>query len=211
MADLIVDGRTLGELGTNCYFLVNSDTNETLIVDPADNSAAIKSRIMEKGYIPKAILLTHGHFDHILAAHELRQRYDILIYAHEAEAELAADSRLNLSGQFGSSFALKVDRTMKDGDRQNLNGMEFQVIHTPGHTQGSCCFYFPEQGVLISGDTLFNASVGRTDFPTGNTSALYRSIMDKLMVLPETTKVYPGHGEETTIGFSRQFFAQYGY
>lgn len=211
MAELIVDCRTLGELGTNCYFLSNDETKETIIVDPADNVPAITTRINTKGYIPKAVLLTHGHFDHMLAANELREKYGIKIYVMEDDMEVAADSYLNLSARFIGAYALKADIGLKDGEVLNFNGFDFKVIHTPGHTKGSCCYYFEGQSVLVSGDTLFNCSVGRTDWPTGSTAQIYRSIMDRLMVLPDDTKVYPGHGNDTTIGFERAFFAQYGY
>jgi glyoxylase-like metal-dependent hydrolase (beta-lactamase superfamily II) len=211
MAELIVNRRTLGELGTNCYFLSNSETKETLIVDPADNMPAIMTQIQTKGYKPAAVLLTHGHFDHILAADELRRKYNIKIYIMEEDRSLAADSYENLSARFIGPYLLKTDVDMKDGDVYDFNGFSFRVIHTPGHTKGSCCFYFEKEHILISGDTLFRFSVGRTDFPTGDTSMLYRSIAEKLLVLPKETIVYPGHGDETDIAEAKEFFAQYGY
>lgn len=211
MEELIVRSKPLGNLGTNCYFLVNSKTQETIIVDPAAEKETIVMEINKYGYKPVAILLTHGHFDHMLAASQIRQIYGIKIYAMAEEFDLLADANQNLSMNFMWAYTMKADVAMQDNERLNLNGMDFKVLHTPGHTRGSCCFYFENQDILISGDTLFCCSVGRTDFPTGSTSALYDSIQRKLLVLPERVKVYPGHGEETSIKEAKDFFAQYGY
>lgn len=203
MSKVKVDYRVLGMVSTNVYFICNEESMETVIFDPADNTSSIVNVIESKGYVPKAVLLTHGHFDHIMAAREICDKYDIKCYSYVDEADLAADPNLNLSTSFMGPFSLNVDEILEDGQMLTVAGMDFKVIHTPGHTKGSCCYYLADEGILISGDTLFNESVGRTDFPTGSTRTLLNSIRDRLFVLPDDTKVYPGHGESTTIGYEK--------
>lgn len=145
-------------------------------------------------------MLTHGHFDHILAVEDIRRAFpEITVYAAEKEAKLLGDPRLNMTGSYGTGFSLSPDRLVKDGDVLELAGFKWKVIETPGHTAGSMCLWIEEEDVLISGDTLFAESLGRTDFPTGSSADIIRSIKERLFVLPEDTMVYPGHGEPTTI------------
>ncbi len=203
MSKVKVDYRVLGMVSTNVYFVCNEETKETVIVDPADNTSAIVAQIEAKGYVPKAVFLTHGHFDHIMATKEICEKYGIKCYSYVEEADLAADANLNLSTSFMGPFTLKVDEVLSDGQEFRVGGMDFKVIHTPGHTKGSCCYYLAAERILISGDTLFNESVGRTDFPTGSAGTLLASIRDRLFVLPDDTQVYPGHGEATTIGYEK--------
>ena len=123
----------------------------------------------------------------------------------EAEKELLRDAHKNVSEQAGRPCITSADVYLKDGQELTLAGMQCKVIATPGHTVGGCCYYFEEAGFLVAGDTLFAESVGRTDFPTGSMSTLVRSIKDKLFVLPDDTKVYPGHGESTTIAHEKEY------
>ena len=211
MADIKIARRVLGALGTNCYFVWNTDNKECIIFDPAAQADVIYNFVQENGLKVVAVYLTHGHFDHILAADAVREKYGVKINILDEDMSLAMNAQENLSEAFSYSYVLKADGVVSDGQVITVSGMTFRVIHTPGHTKGSCCYYFEEAGILISGDTLFNGSVGRTDFPTGSTSSLYRSIKDKLLILPDDTLVYPGHGDETTIGESKKFFAGYGY
>lgn len=191
---------TVGMVGTNCYLVYREDLKKAVIVDPGDNGAHILNKCREYGIIPEAIVLTHGHFDHILAVEEIRRAFqEITVYAAEKEAKLLGDSRLNMTGSYGTGFSLRPDRLVKDGDVLELAGLKWQVIETPGHTTGSMCLWIEEEDVLISGDTLFAESLGRTDFPTGSSADIIRSIKERLFVLPEDTMVYPGHGEPTTI------------
>lgn len=203
MGNIRIDYKTLGALSTNCYFICNLDTMETVIVDPAAEAEVIERFVAEKGYRPAAVFLTHGHFDHILAVKEICEKYNIGFWMYETETELAQDPDANLSTSFMTPFIVQGAGTFTDNQIVEAAEIKFQVLHTPGHTRGSCCYYLSEENILISGDTLFNRSVGRTDFPTGSASQLLRSIGERLFVLPDNTVVYPGHGDATTIGYEK--------
>ena len=200
MADLKVRHLVVGAVATNCYIAENKKTKEALIIDPGDNAARIVQIIKEDGVVPVAVLLTHGHFDHAMAAQEVAEQYGIKIYAHETEKETLETPQINLSGMIGRTLTFHADCYVKDGEILNLAGFEIRVLHTPGHTQGGVSYYVEKEGVLFSGDTLFCCSVGRSDFATSSTSALIRSIKEKLFLLPDETKVFPGHMGATTIG-----------
>lgn len=203
MGSLEIQQYVVSVCATNCYFAVNDVTREVLIIDPGASAQQLEEKVREQNLTPVAILLTHGHFDHAGAAEELAQLLDTKIYAHEAERETLETPALNLSGWEGKNGTYHADNYVKDGQILELAGFRIQVIFTPGHTAGGCCYYFTEQGILFSGDTLFEGSVGRTDFPKGSASQLIRAIREKLMVLPDETAVYPGHGEMTGIGAER--------
>lgn len=203
MGSLKIGKITLGVCQTNSYFVYEEGKNEVLFFDPADKGDYIYEALKDKGFQVRAILLTHGHFDHIWGVQKLMELSGARLYAYEGEAELCKDSSLNVSAQAGRACSVKPDVLFKDGEEFCLCGISGKVIATPGHTGGSCCYYFEEDKILISGDTLFQESVGRTDFPTGSMSTLIRSINDKLMPLPEDVKVYPGHGPSTTIGYEK--------
>ena len=206
MAGLRVEQYVVGPVMTNCYFAVNEDTNEALIVDPGDSAAQLAAKIKEQGIIPKAVLLTHGHFDHASAAEALAKEFLVPVYAEEHEKETLESPEINLCGMMGQSgVVFHADIYVKDGDILELAGFSIKVFHTPGHTKGGCCYYIEKEQALFAGDTLFCQSVGRTDFPGGSASVLLRSIEEKLMPLPGQTKVYPGHNETTTIGWERQY------
>ena len=191
---------TLGMVSTRCYIAYHNQTKEAFIIDPAGEAERIIATCKELQVIPKAVLLTHGHFDHILAAKECSKHFSIEIYAHIEEKELLSNGSYNLSSMWSTPMGISADKLINDGDMLQLCGFTLQVIHTPGHTPGSVCYYCKEEGVLFSGDTLFYHSLGRTDFPLSNTASIIRSIREKLFVLPEDTMVYPGHDRETTIG-----------
>ena len=188
---------------TNCYFAINDDTKEVLIIDPGASAKQLAEKVREQSLKPAGILLTHGHFDHAAAAEELAQLLDVKIYAHEAERETLEAPGLNLSGWEGKMENYRADVYLKDEQELELAGFKVRVLLTPGHTVGGCCYYFMEQGVLFSGDTLFEGSIGRTDFPKGSASQLIRAINEKLMILPDETAVYSGHGDMTSIGMER--------
>lgn len=200
-----IEQMVLGMVSTNTWFLMNEENKELLIIDPADEAERIQRKISQMGGIPKAVLLTHGHFDHMMAADNLRETYDIPVYAYESEKALLENPGANLSGAWASPHVLHADQWVKDGEKLDLAGMHLQVFHTPGHTAGSCCYYLQEEAVLFSGDTLFAGSVGRTDFPTSSTGDMRESLHRLLAELPEETRVCPGHNEETTIGYEKRY------
>ncbi len=193
----------VGPVCTNCYLLVNHKTGELLVVDPGDQAQLIEKQIEKTGAKPVAILLTHGHFDHAGAAEELADKYQISIYAHEAERETLEDPGLNLCGMIGEHKVYHADIFVKDEEVLNLAGFSIRVFFTPGHTIGGCCYYIADEKILFSGDTLFQESVGRTDFPRGSASDVIRAIREKLMPLPDDVTVYTGHDESTLIGYER--------
>lgn len=193
----------VGPVCTNCYLLVNHKTGELLVVDPGDQAQLIEKQIEKTGAKPVAILLTQGHFDHAGAAEALADKYQISIYAHEAERETLEDPGLNLCGMIGEHKVYHADIFVKDEEVLNLAGFSIRVFLTPGHTIGGCCYYIADEKILFSGDTLFQESVGRTDFPRGSASDLIRAIREKLMPLPDDVTVYTGHDESTLIGYER--------
>ena len=205
MSLLKCDFRVVGPIQTNCYFLYREDTKECLIIDPGYEADKIEAYVQKKQLHVAGILLTHGHFDHITAADEVRKKFQTKIYASGKEKELMADPRMNVSVMMGESVSLKADVWLEDGQELEMLGETMRCILTPGHTGGGMCFYFPKACMLFSGDTLFQESVGRTDFPTGSSRELIRSVREKLLVLPEAVRVYPGHGLMTTIRDEQMF------
>lgn len=214
MSEMKIGRMVLGACGTNTYFLYREGENKAIVIDPADTGERIYASLFKNDLKVEGILLTHGHFDHIWGVKALkgavnRERTEkglepIRVYALEQERELLGNARMNVSEQAGRAYTLEADEYLRDGQEITIADMTCRVIATPGHTAGGCCYYFEEAGLLISGDTLFQESVGRTDFPTGSMSQLVRSIKDKLFVLPEDTRVYPGHGASTTIGYEKE-------
>lgn len=205
MANLKIGRMTLGICQTNCYFVYKEGSKDVIFFDPADSGDYIYETLKEKGFQVAAIFLTHGHFDHIWGSKRLRELTGAKIYACEEERELCESAVKNVSEQAGRAYTVDPDVYVKDGEELTIGDITCKLIATPGHTGGSCCYYFEEDGMLLSGDTLFQESVGRTDFPTGSMSALIRSIKDKLLVLPDDTKVYPGHGDITEIGMEKKY------
>jgi len=200
MPGMRIEQYIVGPVMTNCYFAINDETNEVLVVDPGAAGKPLCNKIEEEGLKPAAVLLTHGHFDHAAAAEEVADHFGVKIYVHEAEEETMADPMINLSGAMGgNSKSYRGDVWVREGDVLDLAGFKIKVFHTPGHTAGGCCYYIEEAGVLFSGDSLFNGSIGRTDFPGGSEATLVRNIKEKLLKLPDETGVYPGHNETTTI------------
>lgn len=211
-----IENIVLGMCATNCYavfdggaktpggYVDDGQLKEAVIIDPAADAACIEAMIARYKLKPVAVLLTHGHFDHLSAADAVRKRYGIKVYAGNEERHVMNSSSYNLSLPFtGEGMTFEADEYFKPGKELDFAGFRIETITVPGHTIGSVCYYFEEQKVLFSGDTLFAGSVGRSDFPTGNAGQLIRTIKSGLMSLPDDVKVYPGHGESTTIGCER--------
>lgn len=205
MTPLRVEQYVVGPVQTNCYFAINDETKEVLIIDPGASGKRLAEIVEEEKLNPVAILLTHGHFDHAGAAADLSEHFHIEIYAEEHEKETLENPALNLSGWEGKETAYHADRYLKDEQEIDLAGFHIRVLFTPGHTVGGCCYLFPYQNAVFAGDTLFAQSVGRTDFPKGSAAQLIRAIEEKLLVLPDDVTVYTGHNEITTIGTERMY------
>ena len=200
-----IESRVLGPVATNCYLIINLDNNESIIVDPADSPESIYDMVVRSASRPQAILLTHGHFDHATDAKPLADRYGIKIYIHEADKATLDDPQLNVSYMMGQSKTFYADVFLKDKQEIDIAGFHIVVLHTPGHTPGGCCYYFPYEDVIFTGDSLFCGSIGRTDFKGGSMSDLVRTVKEKIMTLPEHTEVYPGHNDTTTIENERMY------
>lgn len=199
---MVIKKLILGMVETNCYIVFDKLSKRAVIIDPADSPKLIVDALSSEGVQADAVILTHGHFDHILGLQDFEVE-NIKIYAAAAEAELLADAKLNSSSRVHRPYTVIPDVLLEDGDNIEIPGIKLQVIATPGHTGGSICFYDSENKVLFSGDTLFYRSIGRTDLPTGSKREIIDSIRQKLFLLPDETKVYPGHGPETTIGYEK--------
>ncbi|MCM1185255.1 MAG: MBL fold metallo-hydrolase [Lachnoclostridium sp.] len=215
MGEIKIGRVVLGMYSTNCYFVYRENQSEAIVVDAPDYGQSIYENLARNGLHVAGILLTHGHFDHVWGVEDLKKaanekaaeegRDQVLVYAGEDERELLADPHKNVSEQMHRPVSLSADVYVKDQEEITIAGMTCKVIATPGHTKGGCCYYFEEAGFLLCGDTLFLESVGRTDFPSGSMGTLVRSIREKLFLLPEETKVYPGHGDSTTIGHEKKY------
>lgn len=199
----------VGQVQTNCYVVINEENKECFLIDPGASAKALAERIRKDELKPVAVLLTHGHFDHAGAAEELAKEFDIKVYVHEAEKDTLSNPQKNVSWMVGASESYHADVYLKDEEVITLAGYEIKVLHTPGHTEGGCCYYIAAEDVVFTGDTLFAQSVGRTDFPGGSMSQIVRSINEKLMTLNEAgnletdVMVYPGHNDPTTIETER--------
>lgn len=203
MDNLRMQRVVVGPISTNCYLIQNEDTKKLVIVDPGDEPLRIQRKIEQMHGIPEAILLTHGHYDHIQGI-EIMRRYfpSVRFYACEKEKELLEDPDLNCAGGMEGCL-VRPDFWVRDGEHLHLADYDFEVMETPGHTRGSVCYYLEKEGILLAGDTLFYESYGRTDLPTGSDADMQESLEKLLLKLPESTRVFPGHGEDTTIGHER--------
>ena len=192
-----------GLVQSNVYIV--ADNGEGVIIDCGCPLERVLDVAHSRDIKLKHVILTHGHFDHIYYIDQLRDLIDVKVHIHEMDSECLSDPYMNGLAHFpvqGSFTFNAADNLLKDGDVINCSGLSFRIIHTPGHTRGGICILVND--VLFTGDTLFNASIGRTDFPGGSADEIVKSIREKLYVLPEDTIVYPGHGIRTTIGYEKK-------
>jgi hydroxyacylglutathione hydrolase len=190
----------VGPLQVNCYILADEKTKEAVVIDPGDDAQDILGIVRKKGLTVKYIVNTHAHFDHVGANGELKAAAGGEILLHEADAALLG-STSGLARTFGMNAPAspKADRYLKHGDVITAGEVSLAVLHVPGHSPGGICLV--EQGMVFTGDALFAGSIGRTDLPGGNSPmALINAIKANLLTLPDDTKVFPGHGPESTIG-----------
>jgi len=187
-----------GPIETNTY-LVSNDKGKCVVVDPASGCGEILRKIKKEPLDVEAIVLTHAHFDHITGIPELIDAFgDLPVYVHPLEAAFLADARLNGSVWFGESFTCSVKTNELNEGKQRIGSFEFGVLHAPGHTPGGCALVIDEN--CLCGDALFAGGIGRSDLPGGDGNQLIASIKTKLLPLPDSTVVWPGHGNRTTIG-----------
>lgn len=201
---MILETFPVGLLACNCTILGDEEAHEALVIDPGDEVSRIQRRLTELGFALKQILITHAHIDHVGGALKLKRLTGAPIFMNENDLPLLEKmgSQAAWLGMAPPETA-PPDAVLQDGEKVGLGRYPAQVIHTPGHTQGSICLHFVPLNLLIAGDTLFAGSIGRTDLPGGNFNQIIDSIHSRLLVLPEDTRVLPGHGPQTTIGEER--------
>lgn len=192
----------LGQLETNCYLVWDEETKDGLVIDPADDGVAISEELINKGINLVGVVMTHGHFDHSLAALDLKLMYNVPVYINSKDKFLLdrqdETAKHFLKMDIKTPNILKIDKDLEEVNEINFGKSKLEVIKTPGHTPGSVCLYSKEDNLLFSGDTLFKDLRGRTDFKYGSTKKIFESLR-KLMELPEDTDVFSGHGEPTSI------------
>lgn len=191
-----------GIYAANCYIVYSENTKDGIVVDPGGDADHILETIEKNKLNINHIILTHGHGDHIGGVMELKNALNVNVMIHEEDAEMLRNGEINLSTTMAmGSVEIEPDKLLKDGDIIKFGDLEAEVIHTPGHTKGGICLKIED--ILITGDTLFAGSIGRTDLSGGNYETIISSIKEKLMVLSDNIEVFPGHGGPSTIGRER--------
>jgi hydroxyacylglutathione hydrolase len=205
---MILERLIVGMLQTNCYLLGDEESGRAVVIDPGAEGKRICSRLEDLGLQLSAILVTHAHFDHTMAAWTLKKRYGAEIYLNSADKSSRLEVIFRLAAHFfpaihPSSLA-EVARTMAHGDQLQFGAIHIEVLSTPGHTSGDVSFYLKDQGKIFSGDLIFAGTIGRTDLSGGSFQQLVDSVRSTLFRLPDETVIYPGHGQETTVGIERK-------
>jgi glyoxylase-like metal-dependent hydrolase (beta-lactamase superfamily II) len=201
---LILKSIVVGSFGANCYVVGCEETKEAVVIDPGGEVNLILDELKGKGLKVKYIVNTHGHIDHIGGNDELREATGAQVMIHEQDASMLIEPKLNFSGMMGRQEGFRAaDTILKEGDVIEFGTIKLKVLHTPGHTKGGICLL--TDGLVFTGDTLFNESIGRTDFPGGDYDSIIKSIKEKLMTLPDETIVYPGHMGDSTIAHERKY------
>ncbi|MBM4102575.1 MAG: MBL fold metallo-hydrolase [Planctomycetes bacterium] len=199
---MLIETFVLGDFQANCYCVrADAAQEDCILIDPGQSPFSMIQSLQNNGLKPTAIILTHGHIDHIGGVEMVREQWpQIQVYIHKADAAMLTDPDENLSMLAGTVFQARPAEKILDGQTQiEVAGLQFKILYTPGHTLGGICLYNADEGVVFAGDTLFAGSIGRSDFPGGDYEQLIQGIKTKLLTLPDTTKVYPGHGPATTI------------
>ncbi|EOD00656.1 MBL fold metallo-hydrolase [Caldisalinibacter kiritimatiensis] len=199
---MIIERLPLGVYAANCYIIGCESTREGIIVDPGGDAENIVKTLEEFKIKPKYIILTHGHGDHIGGLPKLKKELSIPVLIHKEDEEMLKDADKNLSSMMSiENIEIVPDKTLKDGDIINIGEHKAQIIHTPGHTKGSICIKLDD--IILSGDTLFAGSIGRTDFPGGSFEEIISSIKNKILVYDDKVKILPGHGPATTVEYEK--------
>lgn len=210
---LVVETFPVGPLQCNCTILGDPETGKAVVIDPGGDHERILARLEALGLTAETLLHTHAHLDHILATRAMKEATGAKIHLHKGDLSLYEGLvqqalRLAMIGlpMVHPDEPLPVDTFLQDGEAVTTGGMEIEVLYTPGHTEGSCCFGLPhaDQALLIAGDTLFRGSIGRTDLPGGDSQKIVRSIKERLYTRDEDTRVITGHGPDTSIGLERR-------
>lgn len=200
---MILETVCVGQMQVNCYILAGKSNSPCIIIDPGDEENKIRRALEKYKLKPHLIINTHAHIDHI----GCDDKFDVPIYIHREDLALLKDPQLNLSNFLNSSYSIRSNiKTLKDKEIIELDGIQLEVIHTPGHTPGGICLLMkkPDNKILFTGDSLFCQGIGRTDFPGADSELLIKSIKDKLLKLSDDTVIYPGHGASSTIGEERR-------
>lgn len=195
----------VGPLQCNCSLIGDEKSHEAIIIDPGDDISEILSLVRKHGLTVKQIVVTHAHIDHIGGATKLKQQTGAPILLNQNDYALLKmlDTQAAWLGMRPPE-TVQIDQSLVDADKITAGSLQATVIHTPGHTEGSICLFFPAQQKLIAGDTLFAGSIGRTDLPGGSFEKIISSLQDRILALPDDTVVVPGHGPLTTIGEERE-------
>ena len=202
---LVIRHVRVGAIAENTYLVGCSETGEAVIVDPGGETARVAALREPGGFRVTRIMLTHGHFDHALGAADAKELFGAPISIHPGDRELyqALQEQVAMFGFDDPGPAPQIDHFLEDGETFQVGKQQGRVLHTPGHTQGSCCFFFAEAKVLITGDTLFAGSIGRTDLPGGDLAQIVMSLRERVLKVGDDVQFYPGHGPGGLVGDER--------